>query len=122
MPIPCQGLTVRWDNRTLSEVQQIDFSLDRGLPIGRTVTWTPNFGSIELASFSSAVMEPIEWGRRRRLVVEGRTASSMSAPVFTFFDRDCIYENTRIQMLANDAMRFAYTFRVQDTVGAPTNP
>lgn len=120
MPIPCQGLTITWNSQALSEVQQIDFSLDRGLPVGRTVTWTPNFGSIEIASFSSAVMAESQWGRRCRLVVQGRTA--MAAPLLTFFDRDCIYENTRVQMLANDAMRFAYTFRVQDTVGAPTNP
>jgi hypothetical protein len=33
-----------------------------------------------------------------------------------------IYEDARIEATANDVVRFAFTFRVQDTVGAPTNP
>jgi hypothetical protein len=40
----------------------------------------------------------------------------------TWFEADCIFENTRIEAVANDAIRFAFTFRIQDTLGAPSNP
>ena len=120
MPIPCQGFTVSWGGQALQEVQTLDINRDRGLPLGRTVTWTPNWGTIEIAGFSTASLPESEFGRRKALVVQGRTATS--GPVVTWFERDCIYENARIQAIANDAVRFAFTFRVQDTLNAPSNP
>ena len=120
MAIPCQGFTVSWGGAALQEVQTLEANRDRGLPVGRNVTWTPNFGTIEIAAFSTANLPESEYGQRKRLKFEGRTASA--GAVVTWFDRDCIYENARIQAVANDVVRFAFTFRVQDTVGAQTNP
>lgn len=120
MAIPCQGFTVSWGGLALEEVQTLDINRDRGLPIGRTVTWTPNFGTIEIAGFSTANLPESEYGRRKKLVFEGRTATS--GTVVKWLERDCIFENARIQAIANDAVRFAFTFRIQDTVDAPTNP
>ena len=120
MAIPCQGFTVSWGGLSLAEVQSLDINRDRDLPIGRVTTWTPTFGTIEIAAFSTANLPESEYGRRKRLKFEGRTATSGS--VVTWFDRDCIFENARIQAVANDVVRFAFTFRIQDTVGAPTNP
>jgi hypothetical protein len=54
------------------------------------------------------------------LTFSGRTASA--GTLVTFFDADCIYEDARIEAVANEVVRLAFTFRVQDTVGAPTNP
>lgn len=120
MAIPVQGFTVSWGGTTLQEVQTLDINRERGLPIGRVETWTPTWGSVEIAGFSTAGLPESEYGRRQRLKLEGRTATSGAA--VTFFDRDCILENARIQAVANDVVRFAFTFRVQDTVGAPTHP
>jgi hypothetical protein len=120
MAIPCQGFTITWGGMTLQEVQSLELDAQRGLPLGRTVTWTPSLGTLRIAAFATAHLPESEYGRRKRLKLEGRTATSGS--VLTFFDRDCIYEDARIEATANDVVRFAFTFRVQDTVGAPTNP
>jgi hypothetical protein len=120
MAIPCQGFTLTWGGQTLQEVQSLEIDAQRGLPIGRTVTWTPNFGTLRIAAFATAHLPESEYGRRKRLTFSGRTATGGSA--VTFFDRDCIYEDARIEATANDAIRFAFTFRIQDTVNAPSNP
>jgi hypothetical protein len=120
MAFPAQGQTVRWGNQALEEIQSISIDQPRGLPIGRTVTWTPNLGTIDLAGFATAHLPQSDYGKRKVLKFEGRTAST--GPVVTWFEADCIFENTRIEAVANDAIRFAFTFRIQDTVNAPTNP
>lgn len=120
MAIPVQGFTVSWGGLPLQEVQTLDINRERGLPLGRTTTWTPSWGTIEIAAFSTAELPESEYGRRKRFKLEGKTATS--GAVVTFFDRDCIFENARIQAIANDVVRFAFTFRIQDTVDAETNP
>jgi hypothetical protein len=120
MAFPVQGQTVRWGGQALAEIQSISIDQPRGLPIGRTVTWTPNLGTIDLAGFSTAHLPQSDYGKRKVLKFEGRTAST--GPVVTWFEADCIFENTRIEAVANDAIRFAFTFRIQDTVNAPSNP
>jgi hypothetical protein len=75
---------------------------------------------LRLAAFSTAHLPVSEYGRRKRLTFSGRTASA--GALVTFFDQDCIYEDQRIEAVANEVVRLAFTFRVQDTVGAPTNP
>ena len=122
MAIPCQGFTITWGGQTLQEVQSFELDAQRGLPLGRVTTWTPSLGTLRIAAFATAHLPESEYGRRNRLTFTGRTSVSVTAPAVTFFDRDCIYEDARIEATANDAVRFAFTFRVQDTVGAPTNP
>ena len=119
MAIPCQGFTVSWGGVPLQEVQTLEINRERGLPIGRVYTWTPSWGTVEIAGFSTANLPESEYGRRKTLTFEGRTASTGS--VVKWLERDCIFENARIQATANDVVRFAFTFRIQDTVGAPTN-
>jgi hypothetical protein len=120
MAIPCQGFTITWGGQSLQEVATLEYDATRGLPIGRTVTWTPNLGTLRLSGYSTAHLPESEYGRRRPLVFSGRTASTGAA--VTFFNRDCIYEDARIEAAANNVVRFAFTFRVQDTLNAPTNP
>jgi hypothetical protein len=120
MAIPCQGFTITWGGQPLQEVQSLELDAQRGLPLGRTVTWTPNLGTLRIAAFADDHLPDSEYGRRKRLKFQGRTASA--GTLVTFFDRDCIYEDTRIEAITNEVVRFAFTFRVQDTVDAPTNP
>jgi len=120
MAIPCQGFTITWGGQSLQEVQSLELDAQRGLPLGRVTTWTPSLGTLRIALFSTAHLPESEYGRRKQLKLEGRTATS--GPAVTFFDRDCIYEDQRIEATANNVLRFAVTFRVMDTVGAPTNP
>ena len=120
MPIPCQGFTITWASQPLQEVQALEIDAQRGLPIGRVTNWTPNFGTVRLSGFSTAYLPESEYGRRRRLQVIGPAAIGGAA--VTFFDRDCIYENLTVEAVANNVVRLAFTFRIQDTVGAPTNP
>ena len=120
MAIPCQGFTITWGGQSLQEVQSLELDAQRGLPLGRTTTWTPSQGTLRLAGFSTAHLPLSEYGRRKRLTFSGRTASA--GTLVTFFDQDCIYEDQRIEAVANEVVRLAFTFRVMDTVGAPTNP
>lgn len=118
MAIPCQGFTFTWGGSALSEVRELDADLFGGLPHGRTTTWTPEGGEVRLLGFSIANLATSDYGNRRRLIITAPTPSG----TLTVFDADCIYQGANIRAAANDAVRFAYTFRVQDTVGAPTNP
>jgi hypothetical protein len=119
MAIPCQGFTFTWGGQTLQEVQTLEADVFRGeLPQGRTVAWTPNLGEVRLNCFSLANLATSDYGRRKQLTI---IAPSSGGPV-TLFNSDCIYSGYRVESTANDAVRFVITFRVQDTVGAPTNP
>jgi len=120
MAIPCQGFTITWGGSTLSEVQALEADIYGGeLPQGRTTTWTPNLGEVRLLAFSLTNLATSDYGRRKRLTV---TAPVQPSGSVTLFDSDCIYSGYRVDSQANDAVRFAFTFRVMDTVGAPTNP
>jgi len=120
MAIPCQGFTFTWGGQTLSEVQALEADIYGGeLPQGRTVAWTPNLGVVRLLTFSATSLPTSEYGRRKRLTI---TAPTPGGGSITLLDSDCIYAGYRVDSQANDAVRFAFTFRVMDTVGAPTAP
>lgn len=121
MAIPCQGFTFTWGGQTLSEVQSVEIDLYGGeLPQGRVTTWTPNEGDIRISGFSVANLSVSEYGRRKRLTII--SPASTAGGSLTLFDRDCIYSGFQVQSTVNDAVRFAITFRVMDTLGAPSNP
>jgi hypothetical protein len=121
MAIPCQGFTFTWGGQTLSEVQALEADIYGGeLPQGRTTTWTPNLGEVRLLAFSLTNLPTTDYGRRKQLTIQ--CPQSTAGGSVTLFNADCIYSGYRVDSQANDAVRFAFTFRVQDTVGAPTAP
>lgn len=122
MAIPAQGMTFTWGGQTLSEVREFDVNLARGLPLGRVTTWTPNNGEIRLIGFSYANLPFTEYGKRKKLEIIGRASTVFNAPPVTLFSGDCIYRDTQVQGVVNDAIRFAFVFSVQDTTDAPSNP
>lgn len=120
MPIPCQGFTFTWAGTALAEVQALEADLFGNLPVGRTTNWTPNGGEVRLLGLSIANLPTTDYGKRRRLTITAPI--NTSGNTLTVFDADCIYKGASVRATANDAVRFAYTFTVVDTVGAPTNP
>lgn len=122
MPIPCQGFTFTWGGTALTEVQELEADIARGLPRGRETAWTPTLGEVRLLRFAPGGVPASDYGKRRRLVIQGPAGKLPAAGSMTYFDADCIYQDVNISAAANDAMRFAYVFRVMDTVDAPTNP
>jgi len=121
MAIPCQGFTFTWGGQTLSEVQALEADIYGGeLPLGRTTTWTPNLGEVRLLGFSIANLATADYGKRKRLTIT--CPPNTAGGSLTLFDSDCIYSGYRVDSQANDAVRFAFTFRVMDTLGAPSNP
>lgn len=120
MAIPCQGFTFTWGGASLSEVQALEVNLERGLPLGRVTTWTPNQGELRLIGFSISNLSASEYGLRKRLVIQ--CPPSTAGGTLTLFDSDCIYQDLYITANANEAVRFAYVFRVMDSVGAPSHP
>lgn len=121
MAIPCQGVTFTWGGQTLSEVQELEVDLQRGLPIGRSVIWTASPGEVRLLGFSITNLPGSEYGTRKRLTIQCMSATAGGSLV-TLFDADCVYRDTNTRANANDAVRFAHTFSVMDTLNAPSNP
>lgn len=122
MPIPCQGFTFTWAGTALAEVQSLEADLFGNLPVGRTTNWSSFGGEVRLFGFSITNLPTTDYGKRRRLVISGPAGTASTAGSMTFFDADCIYKGASVRATVNDAVRFAYTFTVMDTVGAPTNP
>jgi hypothetical protein len=120
MAIPAQGMTFTWGTATLQEVQALELDLTRGLPVGRITTWTPSLGTIRLESFNRLGLPVSEYGRRKTFTILARVSTAV--PAEKVFESDCIFEDARVEVVANDAFRFAFAFKVMDTVGAPTNP
>jgi hypothetical protein len=121
MPIPCQGFTLTWGGQTLQEVQSLEIDLFQAeLPQGRTVIWTPNIGDVRLLGFSAANLSTAEYGKRKTLKIDSPAGTAGGS--LTLLEVDCIYSGYRVDSLVNEAVRFAYTFRVQDTLGAPSIP
>lgn len=121
MAIPCQGFTFTWGGATLAEVQALEIDLFRSdLPQARSVAWSINPGDVRILGFSSANLPTTEYGRRKRLTITVPT--NTTGAFTTLLDSDCIYNGYRVESDANDAVRFAFTFSIQDTLNAPTNP
>jgi hypothetical protein len=120
MAIPAQGFTITWGGAALEEVAEISIDQERGLPLQRDGTWTLNLGTVRIAGFSTENLPESEYGRRKVLIFEGRTATS--GAVIKWFERDCILQDRRIAATANDVVRFDHVFRIMDTVNEATNP
>lgn len=120
MPIPCQGFTFTWGGQTLSEVAELEVTMPRGLPLGRTTTWTPNLGEVRLLGFQPTNLPLSDYGKRKRLTITVPPGTSGGA--LTIMDSDAIYQDVNVTAAANNVMRFAYVFRLMDTLGASSNP
>ena len=119
MAIPCQGFTFTWGGNTLQQVQLLEVeAFGDTLPQGRTTAWTPDLGSVRLTGFSLANLATSDYGTRKRLTITCPDGEG----TLSVFDSDCIYSGYAVESQANNAVRFVFTFRIQDTVGAPTNP
>lgn len=125
MAIPCQGFTFTWDSLPLLQVAELEIAMQRGLPVARTVIWTPNIGEVRLIGFSPLNLSLDEYGKRKRLTIVAPVPVSqwsLYGQTMTLLDSDCIYQDVTSNAASNDAIRFAYTFKVMDTVGAPSYP
>ena len=139
MAFPCQGFTFNWGTATLWQVSQLEVSLQRGLPLARTTTlkvvgqdtvdtgelFSANIGEVRLLTFSPLGLPLSEYGRRKTLTIRAPVPRPMTAvygTAVTILNSDCVYQDVNATAEANDAIRFAYTFKVMDTVGAPSNP
>lgn len=113
MAIPCAGVTVTWNSIDFQEVSEFRF-FGPGSPVkGRTVAWTLDRGTIEVACFGTANVDITNYGKRYPLVVTGGGIS---------FNVDCVYENVALEGVVNDVTRYRVTFKVMDTTGAGSVP
>lgn len=126
MAIPCQGFTFTWGELPLLQVAELEIAMQRGLPVARTVIWTPNIGEVRLIGFSPLNLSLAEYGKRKRLTIVAPVPQHLQGlyggATMTLLDSDCIYQDVNNTAASNDAIRFAYTFKVMDTLGAPSNP
>lgn len=125
MAIPCQGFTFSWGGLPLRQVAELELAMQRGLPVARTVIWTPNIGEVRLIGFSPLNLSLDEYGKRKQLTIVAPVPVSqwsLYGQTMTLLDSDCIYQDVTSNAASNDAIRFAYTFKVMDTVGAPSYP
>lgn len=122
MAIPCQGFTFTWGNLTLSEVQEMEIAAQSELPLGRTVIWTQAPGEVRLVGFSSTNLPYSDYGKRKVLKIEAPLPAPPPNQKLTLLNQDCILRDVNVRATANNAVRFAFTFMVMDTVNAPSNP
>ena len=118
MAIPCQGFTFTWGGASLHWVQEMEVDLTRGLPEARTVQWSSSPGEVRLLSFSTTNLPSTEYGKRKRLTITVPVRSATTT--LTILDSDAIYRDAVYTANANDAVRFAHVFSIQDTLNAPT--
>ena len=118
MAIPCQGFTFTWDGQSLAEVQEMEVDFTRGLPTARTAQWSSSPGEVRLLSFSTVSLPSTEYGKRKKLQIIAPT--NTTGGTLTILDSDAIYRDTTVTAIANDAVRFAHVFSIQDTLDAPT--
>ena len=120
MPIPAAGFTITWGGSALNECREVELNQERGLPLQRDGTWTLNLGTVRIAGFSTASLPESEYGRRKRLIVTSPAGTSGGS--LALFSRDCIFQDRRVSVTTNDAVRFDHVFRIMDTVNEVTNP
>lgn len=118
MAIPCQGFTLTWGGQSLHWVQEMEVDFTRGLPTARTAQWSSSPGEVRLLSFSTTNLPSSEYGKRKRLTITAPVVSATTT--LTILDSDAIYRDAVVTGVANDAVRFAHVFSIQDTLNAGT--
>lgn len=113
------GVTVRWGGLIVAEATDVEFDLQRGLPVGRSVVWTLDLGTITVLANANTALPLTEYGKRNLLNVQYRDESGF---LQTLWDSDCLYEGGTIKGAMNDIWKFAFVFRVMDTYGAGSVP
>lgn len=113
------GVTITWGGVALAEPTEVEFSMERGLPLARSTNWTLELGQVRILAFENNALPTSEYGRRKVLKCTLKNESNQDV---TIFESDCIYEGLNVRGVTNDVWRFAMTFRVMDTLNAPTNP
>lgn len=114
MAIPCQGFTFTWGTATLLEVRQLEVNYQRGMPTSRTTRWSGTPGSLSVIGFAATGLPETEYGRKRRLTITAPV--NKQGGTITLLDRDCIYTDMAVRATANEAVEFAYSFMLLDTV------
>lgn len=116
-----QGVAVTWGGSAVSEVTGVEFDIQRGLPLNRgTATpWTMTLGSVAVEALANSALPTTEYGKRKVLKVTYKNESDATQ---TLWESDCIYEGLTVRQPLNDVMRFAFTFRVMDTLNAGSYP
>jgi hypothetical protein len=119
MAIRVQGVQIAWGGVTVSEPVDVELDLQRGLPVGRSVVWTLDLGTITVLSNLNSALSMAEYGKRKILRIQYRDESNV---LQTMWESDCIYQGVSVKGELNNVWQFAFTFKVMDTVGAGSFP
>lgn len=119
MAIRVQGVQIAWGGVTVSEPVDVELDLQRGLPIGRSVVWTLDLGTITVLSHLNTVLGMSEYGKRKILRIQFRNEANA---LVTLWETDCIYQGMAVKGELNNVWQFAFTFKVMDTFGAGSFP
>lgn len=119
MAIRVSGVTVRWGGLIVAEPTDVEFDLQRGLPVGRSVVWTLDLGTITVLANANTALPASEYGKRKLLNVQYRDESGS---LQTLWDSDCLYMGGTVKGAMNDIWKFAFQFKVMDTYGAGSVP
>ena len=119
MAIRVQGVQIAWGGVTVSEPVDVELDLQRGLPVGRSVVWTLDLGTITVLSHLNTALSLSEYGKRKILWIQYRNESNA---LQTLWESDCIYQGVSVKGELNNVWQFAYTFKVMDTYGAGSFP
>ena len=117
----CTGLRVSWGGKSFQEVVGLRVNASRSMPIARDAIWSLDLGTIEIECLSDVNVDLAEYGTRKPLRISKQLASGESEPAGVFaIAVDCIYESVEMQCELNGVARYKVTFRIMDTIDAPS--
>ena len=61
------GVTITWGGVALTEPTEVEFSMERGLPLGRSTNWTLELGQVRILALENNALPASEYGRRKVL-------------------------------------------------------
>lgn len=100
-----QGITVTWGGTSFQEVTDLQWTYGGGPSKGRSVRWTDDLGSVQIACLGTANTSTSEYGRRKELQVTGGGATLTTYAV---------WESLSVTPELNGVTKYSLTFKVLD--------
>lgn len=120
MPIPCQGFTFTYGGAQLAEIQtlELDYATNFGeLTLNRSGgVSAASTGTIVLNGTSPQGMSQSQYRYGGTLTI----ACPKGTSTLTLFQGYCLYDGMAVRARANEAVSFAYRFRVWSMAKALT--
>lgn len=100
-----QGITVTWGSTTFKEVTDLQVSYGSSSPVGRSVIWSGDAGTVSVSCLGGDNVSTEQWGKRDGLTISGGGVSLTCK---------AIYEGWTAAPELNGVTRYTVTFKLLD--------